>query len=129
MADILTDIGQLIPEAQVYETFRHLLKNDELLEARKAGLIGYYRLSGAGRGGGAVAYTMAQLVQYFETKKVEPCQNNPLAEEEVEASASRSASKSAANGSGKSPAAKRGTVIGMTPALVESAAERLGRPT
>ena len=129
MADApLTDISQLIPESQVYETFRHLLKNDELLEARKAGLIGYYRLSGAGRGGGTVAYTMAQLVQYFETKKVEPCQNKPLADEAPE-SAKPGVSNSAANGSGKSPAAKRGTVIGMTPALVESAAERLGRPT
>lgn len=116
----LGDIGELIPEKKVYEDFDHLLNKDELLAARKAGVLGFYQL------GRTIAYTMEQLVAYFETKRRDPCQNRQIDESPENPVIRTAFSKFEGNGSARSRGGKPGPAIGgsreMDQSLAESAA-------
>ena len=124
----LSDIGDLIPEEVVYETYGHILTKGELLAARKAGVLGHYQL------GRTIAYTMAQLVAYFETKRQDAtCQSKPPQESARLESGRTPESSSKTSGSEKSQGASTISAIGMTPARLrevqESAVKRSERTT
>jgi hypothetical protein len=100
----LSSLSDLISEKDVYEKYRHIFADRELLEARKAGELEFYKL----RMG--IHYTESQLIAYLEKRKQKPCQNRPLAEPESESSNEPGSSKT--SGSGKRPALRTITATG-----------------
>src|SRR5688572_20347331 len=88
----LKTITELMNEKEVYDRFPNIFADKELREARQRGEIEYYSL----RKG--PYYSEAQLIAYLEKRLRKPCQNRPLAPEEVSSPAPGS---SATNGSGR----------------------------
>jgi hypothetical protein len=104
----IAHLPELVTEAQAYELYGHVLQEKELRHARQSGLIGYYKRRGK------VLYRADELAAFIaarlERSYVAPCQKP---------------SDSDDTGSPQSQAQANSTVVGMTPELEKSGADRL----
>jgi len=110
----------LIAEKEVYDRYGDKLVKNELLDARKAGLIEFVRMR---RG---IFYTEEQLSAYISSQVVEQC---PRAsnDDQKPAPPPKKSSDSENTGSAGKKDGSGCTVTGMTPELEKRAAERLSQ--